>query len=66
MARLTLARKIATIALIVWKKGVCFDAQYLKPTNSLSVSDRVRSIPGDLLCGGRGVLETLGFESGLS
>src|SRR5713101_1991167 len=31
MARLTLARKIATIALIVWKKGVCFDAQYLKP-----------------------------------
>jgi transposase len=31
MARLTLARKIATIALIVWKKGVCFDAQHLKP-----------------------------------
>jgi hypothetical protein len=31
MARLTLARKIATIALIVWKRGVCFDAQYLKP-----------------------------------
>ena len=31
MARLTLARKIATIALIVWKKGVSFDAQYLKP-----------------------------------
>ena len=31
MARLTLARKIATIALIVWKKGVCFDARYLKP-----------------------------------
>jgi transposase len=31
MARLTLARKIATIVLIVWKKGVCFDAQYLKP-----------------------------------
>jgi hypothetical protein len=28
MARLTLARKIATI---VWKKGVSFDAQYLKP-----------------------------------
>jgi hypothetical protein len=26
MARLTLARKIATIVLIVWKKGVCFDA----------------------------------------
>jgi transposase len=30
MARLTLARKIATIVLIVWKRGVCFDAQYLK------------------------------------
>src|SRR5271168_3652736 len=31
MARLTLARKIAAVILIVWKKGVCFDAQYLKP-----------------------------------
>jgi transposase len=31
MARLTLARKIATIVLLVWKKGVCFDARYLKP-----------------------------------
>jgi transposase len=31
MARLTVARKIATIVLLVWKKGVCFDAQYLKP-----------------------------------
>jgi len=31
MARLTLARKIATIVLIVWKRGVCFDAQRLKP-----------------------------------
>jgi hypothetical protein len=30
MARLTLARKIAAIALIVWKKGVSFDAQHLK------------------------------------
>jgi len=26
MARLTLARKIAAITLIVWKKGVSFDA----------------------------------------
>jgi len=26
MARLTLARKIATIVLIVWKRGECFDA----------------------------------------
>ena len=30
MARLTLARKIAAITLLVWKKGVRFDAQYLK------------------------------------
>src|SRR6266478_5230315 len=31
MARLTLARKIATIALFVWKRGASFDAQHLKP-----------------------------------
>jgi transposase len=31
MARLTLARKIATIVLTVWKRGVCFDANHLKP-----------------------------------
>ena len=31
MARLTLARKVVTIVLFVWKKGVCFDAQHLKP-----------------------------------
>ena len=31
MARLTLARKIATITLTVWKKGAHFDAQRLKP-----------------------------------
>jgi transposase len=31
MARLTLARKIAAITLIVWKKEVRFDADYLKP-----------------------------------
>jgi hypothetical protein len=30
MARLTLARKIAAITLIVWKKGVNFDAKRLK------------------------------------
>ena len=30
MARLTLARKIAAITLLVWKKGVRFDAQHLK------------------------------------
>jgi transposase len=31
MARLTLARKIAAITLVIWKRGVRFDAQYLKP-----------------------------------
>ena len=31
MARLTLARKIAAITLVVWKRGVSFDANYLKP-----------------------------------
>ena len=31
MARLTLARKIAAITLICWKKEVRFDANYLKP-----------------------------------
>jgi len=31
MARLTLARKIAAIALPVWKKGEVFDAERLKP-----------------------------------
>ena len=29
LARLTLARKIAAITLLVWKKGVCFDAKHL-------------------------------------
>src|SRR5499433_1699234 len=31
LARLTLARKIAAITLIVWKKGARFDAEHLKP-----------------------------------
>jgi hypothetical protein len=31
MARLTLARKTATIVWTVWKRGVSFDAKYLKP-----------------------------------
>ena len=30
MARLTLARKIAAITLIIWKKGAHFDAEHLK------------------------------------
>jgi transposase len=31
MARLTLARKLAAITLVVWKKGAHFDAEQLKP-----------------------------------
>ena len=31
MARLTLARKIASLTLNLWKKGECFNAQHLKP-----------------------------------
>ena len=31
MARLTLARKMAAIALILWKKGETFEAEHLKP-----------------------------------
>lgn len=31
MARLTLARKIAAISLILWKKGETFEAEHLKP-----------------------------------
>jgi hypothetical protein len=30
IARLMLARRIAAITLIVWKKGVRFDAEHLK------------------------------------
>jgi transposase len=30
MARLTIARKIAAIALKIWKKGEAFDQQYVK------------------------------------
>jgi transposase len=30
LARLTLARKIAAIALTLWKKGECFNAEHLK------------------------------------
>jgi len=30
LARLTLARKIAAIVLVVWKRGERFDAQQLK------------------------------------
>jgi hypothetical protein len=44
MARVTLARKIAAITSIVWKKEVRFDANYLKQQASLSVSGK-ESVP---------------------
>jgi len=34
LAQLTLARKISAITLLIWKKGVCFDAKHLKPQAS--------------------------------
>jgi transposase len=36
MARLTLARKIAAITLIIWKKGANFDAKQLQPQAALT------------------------------
>jgi hypothetical protein len=33
-ARLGLARKIAAITVLVWKKGVRFDAEHLKHASS--------------------------------
>ena len=36
MARLTLARKIAAVALIIWKKGESFDPANTENTSSLS------------------------------
>jgi hypothetical protein len=63
MARLTLARKIATIVLLVWKKGSVLRRQSSETTNSLSASDRIRSILGVFSGGGLLVLETPWFES---
>jgi transposase len=47
MARLTLARKIAAITLVVWKKEVRFDADYLKPQAAERFWLRVSSIRGN-------------------
>ena len=49
MARLTLARKIAAITLIVWKKEVRFDANYLKHKQLERLWQRVRSTWGTIL-----------------
>ena len=47
MARLTLARKIAAITLIVWKKEVRFDANYLKLQAALAPLAESLSIFGN-------------------
>jgi len=60
MARLTLARKIAAITLIIWKKGVSFDPKQLQRQAvwaSLRKSLPFEELP--LLVGGR-FLEMLG------
>jgi len=63
MARLTLARKIAAIALVLWKKGGRFDAQLLKNASSLSISQKPQVI-SQVLClgGGPSVLRCSGVE----
>jgi hypothetical protein len=62
MARLTLARKIAAIILIVWKERSLVRRPISETTNSLSASG-IRSIAGDCSGRDRSVLEPLGFES---
>jgi hypothetical protein len=49
MARLTLARKIASITLILWKKGVGFDAQQIRVQAACVSRYRVRSSSGIIL-----------------
>jgi transposase len=63
MARLTLARKIATIVFDCVEERSVLRRQSSETTNSLSVLDRVRSILGIFSGGGLWVLETPWFES---
>jgi hypothetical protein len=52
MARLTLARKIATIVLIVWKKGVCLCAGINRHEveNARVLRERTSDSPGPEFC----------------
>ena len=52
MARLTLARKIATIVLIVWKKGVCLCAgiNRYEVENARVLRERTSDSPGPEFC----------------
>ena len=54
-------RPFAAITLIVWKKGVRFDAEHLKQ-QQLERPVENPSIPGFISGGGPSVLETLWFE----
>jgi hypothetical protein len=52
MARLTLARKIAAITLIVWKKGVCLCAGINRHEveNARVLRERTSDSPGPEFC----------------
>ena len=63
MARLTLAQKDCHHRIDRVEEGSVLRRPTSETTNSLSVSDRVRSILGIFSGGGRRVLETLWFES---
>jgi hypothetical protein len=52
MARLTLARKIAAITLILWKKGAHFDAEQLKPQAAWASRTKSPFHPLGIILGG--------------
>ena len=66
MARLTVARKIATITWMVWKKGVCCDAAPLKRPVSVGMERLGPKSPlprlGSCLVMRHRILETFGLE----
>jgi hypothetical protein len=65
MARLTLARKMAAIALIIWKKGV--DCQTIESASSLSVlQNETFASPTILSDGGRSGSRDARFEVSIS
>jgi hypothetical protein len=66
MARLTLARKMAAITLIIWKKGVDF-GQTIESASSLSVS-RNEAFPSPTILsgGGRSGSQDARFEVSIS
>ncbi len=63
MARLTLGKENCHDRTDRMEEGSVLRRQSFETTNSLSVSDRVRSILGIFSGGGLWVLETLWFES---